>query len=313
MSPGFLSVVIPAYNEAENIAGTIKDLKQVLGKSSVIRDFEILVVDDHSSDGTFERVRALGDSKVRSMRLSRRSGSHTAIRAGLAHRRGDSALCISADGQEERGVLEPMFLKLQAGAHVVWGVRRQRQENFLARFFAALAYRIIISFSGVSSSNINLSKANFFLLSKKVIDAVNACPERNTSLLGLVLWVGFNQDFVEYDRQPRKAGTSKWSFRSRVRLFKDWVIAFSGVPLKLISWIGLATAAAGFLYAFFILLYALFGHATPGWAETTILILILGGLQMLMLGVVGEYLWRTLDETRKRPLYFIEDSTGAGS
>ncbi len=309
VTPLFLSIVIPAYNEAKNIESITEQLNQVTGQCSDVKNYEIIVVDDHSSDQTFEAVKSLKNPKIYCIRLSRRSGSHTALRAGISVARGDLALSISADGQDDAGILNDMIAKLKTGCQVVWGVRKKRDEPFLTKVLTTCAYKLIVAFSGADSSEINLSNADFFILSRKVIDAINSCQERNTSFWGLLFWLGFKQGYVEYDRKSRRTGKSKWSIRSKVRLFLDWIIAFSGVPLRLISLVGFITATSGFLYATFIVLYALLGYARPGWAETVILILVLGGIQMMMLGILGEYLWRTLDETRRRPLFFIEDRT----
>lgn len=306
----FLSVVIPAYNEARNVAAVVEQLQQVIARCPDIREYEVLFVDDHSSDSTFQTVRSLENPKVHCMRLSRRSGSHTALRAGLSVAKGDLTLCVAADGQDDPSILTEMIERLKNGYDVVWGVRRRREEPLFSKWVTALAYKIIKLCSGTESSGIDLARADFFILSRKVIDAIRACPERNTSFWGLLLWLGFKQGSVEYDRKSRLQGDSKWSARRKARLFLDWIIAFSGVPLKLITFMGLMTAGLGFLYALFIIFYKLLGYAQPGWAETVVLILVLGGAQMMMLGVLGEYLWRTLDETRSRPLFFIEDQTG---
>ena len=307
----FLSVVIPAYNESENLEKTLGELQATLHNSAFVENFEILIVDDHSSDGTFELLRSLRSERVQGIRLSRRSGSHVALRAGITQARGEAVLCISADGQEDCGVLNEMIQKLQAGSHIVWGVRRRREDPGLIRLLSLTAYRLIDFLVNPYAAESNPPHADFYLLSRKTVDAINQCQERNTSLFGLILWLGFKQVSVEYDRKPRRSGKSKWRFNSRMRLLVDWIIAFSGLPLKLISFLGILTASLGFLYAIFVIVYTLLGYARPGWAETVTLILVLGGVQMIMLGVVGEYLWRTLDETRKRPLYFVEEKTGS--
>lgn len=304
-----LSILIPAYNEEENIQTAIQKLEQTLMECQAIEDHEFIIVDDHSSDATFQRVQSFNQKKIKGIRLSRRSGSHTALRVGLAHAQGDLVLCISADGQEDPAILNQMIEKMKDGCHAVWGVRKKREESLINKFFALAAYRLIHLFIKNEENRMDLSNADFFLLSKKFVNAINACKERHTSLLGLVQWLGFKQDFVLYDRKARARGKSKWSFRSRLRLAIDWIVAFSGIPLKLISLVGFGTAILGILYALFIMVYSLLGYTAPGWAETVILILILGGVQMVMLGVIGEYLWRTLDETRNRPLYFIEEMT----
>ena len=305
-----LSIVIPAYNEAGNIRETIDELKRNISQCKSVKDIEVIVVDDHSSDSTFQAVALMKDRKIKCIRLSRRSGSHTALRAGLLNATGDAVLAVSADGQENPAVFNLMLQKIQEGKHVVWGVRRKREENIFSKFFAFVAYQLITMFIESDISREVLSNTDFFLISRKVVDAVNQFKERNTSLFGLIIWLGFSQDFVVYDRRTRRNEKSKWSFRSKVRAAVSWIVAFSGIPLKLISLLGIMTALLGFAYALFIIIYASLGYTPPGWAEPVILILVLGGIQMVMLGLMGEYLWRNLDETRNRPLYFVEDMTG---
>jgi polyisoprenyl-phosphate glycosyltransferase len=159
-------------------------------------------------------------------------------------------------------------------------------------------------------TKIDLSRADFFLLDRIVVDAINSCAERNTSLFGLIAWLGFNQDSVEYERRRRLSGRSKWRFTSRFRLAKDWIIAFSGVPLKIASLFGIIMSAIGGLGAIYIIIDKLFfTYILAGWTTIVVLILMMSGIQLTILGVVGEYLWRNLDESRKRPLYFIEKSS----
>ena len=304
-----LSVVMPAFNEQENIALVVKELCTVIEGIAGISTFEIIVVDDHSSDDTSNEVKALQLPHARCLRLSRRSGSHTAIRAGLAHANGDAVLCISSDGQDNPVVLGQMVQQWQQGAQVVWAIRNAREETFKDKMAATLFYYTLRLFANSGQSDIDLANADFYLLDKKAVSAINACSERNTSLFGLIIWIGFKQVGVTYDRRERMNGKSKWSFRSRIRLAQDWIMAFSGVPLKLMTYLGMSAAVIGFLYALFILFAAIKGYTTPGWAESVLLMLVGGGVLLIMLGIIGEYLWRTLDETRKRPLFFIEKDT----
>jgi dolichol-phosphate mannosyltransferase len=304
-----LSVVMPAFNEQENIALVVKELCTVIEGIAGISTFEIIVVDDHSSDDTSNEVKALQLPHARCLRLSRRSGSHTAIRAGLAHTNGDAVLCISSDGQDNPVVLGQMVQQWQQGAQVVWAIRNAREETFKDKMAATLFYYTLRLFANSGQSDIDLANADFYLLDKKAVSAINACSERNTSLFGLIIWIGFKQVGVTYDRRERMNGKSKWSFRSRIRLAQDWIMAFSGVPLKLMTYLGMSAAVIGFLYALFILFAAIKGYTTPGWAESVLLMLVGGGVLLIMLGIIGEYLWRTLDETRKRPLFFIEKDT----
>lgn len=305
------SVVIPAYNEAQNITQTIMELKQVLAPSGFAHDYEIIVVDDHSNDKTYEFVESFKEEKIKCIRLSRRYGSHTAIRAGFAASKGDAVLCIAADGQEDTAVVTEMAEKWNRGAKIVWALRKQRNaEPWYIRRSAQLFYRFLAWLGDTEHVDIDFSRADFFLLDRHVVDAINACAERNTSLFGLIVWLGFTQDFVEYDRAPRRYGKSKWNFISRLRLAKDWIVAFSGVPLKLMSIVGFIIAIIGFVYGIYVVIFALMGRIPPsGWSSIIVAVFVLGGVQMIMLGIVGEYLWRNLDESRKRPLFFIETTT----
>jgi len=306
----FLSIVIPAYNEELNLAPFLDELLKRLSKTSRIEDFEIIVVDDHSSDQTLGVLAKVNSDKVRGLRLSRRSGSHTALRAGIAETKGDRVLCLAADGQDDPAVLESMLMQMDQGCEIVWALRKERRESWGARTGAAFAYFLIKTFITQDRVDVNIANADFFMFSRRFTEAIRQCPERNTSLFGLMLWLGFKQGTVTYERRERMRGKSKWNFRSKARLLADWIIGFSGIPLKIMLVVGFLAALLGLLYALFILIFSLLGYTRPGWAETVILILVMGGVQMLMLGVVGEYLWRNLDETRKRPLYFIEGRVG---
>ncbi|MCC6600111.1 MAG: glycosyltransferase family 2 protein [Crocinitomicaceae bacterium] len=304
-----LSVVLPAYNEAENIGAVITELQNVLNTLQEVKSYEIIVVDDQSADGTMDEVKKMKLPNVRCLRLSRRSGSHTAIRAGLLEASGDGVLCLSADGQDDPVVLREMIEKFKNGAHTVWAIRDARRESFADKLAASMFYFVLQLFASEQTKGIDLANADFYLLSRKTVNAINSCAERNTSLFGLIVWVGFRQDFVTYNRRGRISGHSKWTMRSRLKLAKDWITAFSGIPLRMITYVGISSAVLGIIYAAYIFTMAIAGKTTPGWAETAIFILCGTGLILIMLGVIGEYLWGTLDESRKRPLFFIEENS----
>jgi polyisoprenyl-phosphate glycosyltransferase len=189
----FLSVVIPAYNEAQNIPRIVGELEKNIKSVAEVSRYEIIICDDHSSDGTFEEVKKLNKPEIKSIRLSRRSGSHAAIRAGLSVAKGDVALCISADGQDNPDALAAMIQKIKEGKQIVWGVRKSRNEPFLNKQFAVLFYKLLSMFVA-NENKIDLANADFYLLERKVVNAINSCPERNTSLFGLIAWLGFRQD-----------------------------------------------------------------------------------------------------------------------
>ena len=301
-----VSIVIPAFNEAENISFLLSEISQATIFSTGEFDCEIIVVDDASTDNTFAEASSFANSPVTVLRLSRRSGSHVAIRAGLDIATGAAVICLAADGQDDPAVIEQMLQKWNNGADIVWALRHHRQEEKLINSFLAMAFYRLLTFFGAGSRQIDLSRADFYLLDRKVVEALKSCPERNTSLFGLIAWLGFNQEKIEYDRRQRKAGVSKWNFKSRLRLALDWVIAFTGIPLKLVTLTGFLIAFLGFLYAIIVISRSLIlGNPVQGWSSVMTAILLLGGGQMMMLGIIGEYLWRTLDESRNRPCYFI--------
>jgi dolichol-phosphate mannosyltransferase len=302
-----LSVVIPAFNEAANVGPTLRELRQALASLPAPPErCQVLVVDDHSTDGTFEAVADLGDPDVACLRLSRRSGSHVALRAGLAAATGQATLCISADGQDGPETLGAMLDHWQRGAQIVWGLRRSRAgEPWHVRLFSRAFYRLLRWIAGDHGADIDLDRADFFLLDRVVVEQLGRCPERNTSLFGLIAWSGFRQQAVQYDRRERRAGRSKWSFGARLRLATDWILAFSAMPLRIIAWFGGVLALLGIAW----LGVTLSCGAASSLSAVGATVLLVGGAQLGALGVIGEYLWRTLDEARRRPLYFIERST----
>ena len=310
-----VSFVIPAYNEADNIGILVREIiANPLFADNQEVQYEIIVVDDASRDDTYDQVLALSLPTVKVMRLSRRSGSHVAIRAGLGKCAGDAIICLAADGQDDPAAIVRMIQKWHDGHDIVWALRKKREnEPLLYKLFTLGFYRLLKFFAG-TDSKIDLSKADFYLLDKKVVQAINSCHERNTSLFGLIVWLGYKQGHVEYDRRERKSGRSKWNFQSRLELAKDWIIAFSGIPLKLLTLVGFAIALLGFIYAAIVVGHNLIlGNPVPGWSSVMTAILVLGGGQIMMLGIIGEYLWRTLDESRDRPLVFIEKQYGFSS
>jgi dolichol-phosphate mannosyltransferase len=304
-----LSVCIPAFNEGKNLTNTIEEIILEIKKNLDIKSYEFIIVDDHSDDNSFEIINQLNKSNIRCIKLSKRSGSHVAMRAAIENANGDIALCLSADGQEDPSILSLMIEKYKSGNSIIWGIRENRNEPILQKLFASVFYKLIKKFIEPSNKNIDLANADFYLLDIKAIQAIKRCKEKNTSLFGLLIWIGFNQDQVKYHRRERKEGKSKWNFKSRMKLAKDWIIGFSAIPLKMITYVGISIAALGFIYSILIMVLSILELTTPGWAETVIIILILGGIQLTMIGVIGEYLWRTLDETRMRPNYFIQKDT----
>lgn len=304
-----ISIVIPAYNESGSITFCIKELLSTVDNLPDIDEVQIIVIDDHSTDNTFGIVSHMTDPRILCLRLSKRSGSHTAIRAGLRETNGDAVLCISADGQEDPGCLKQMLDKWNSGDKIIWALRQNRDnEPLFVHLPAKIFYKTLLFLASSGQLQVDMSRADICLLDKSVVSAINSCLERNTSLIGLITWLGFKQNSVEYKRRERISGSSKWDFRSKMVLAKDWIVAFSGIPLKVASVMGILIAILGMFYAIFIIINKLFfGGPVEGWASLVVLVLVLSGIQLTILGIIGEYLWRNLDETRKRPLFFIEE------
>ena len=194
-----LSVLIPAYNEEKNLPFVIDELLKNLNKIDRINDFEIIIIDDYSSDSTFKTIKDYNNKKINCIRLSKRSGSHKAIRVGLLYCTGNIALIISADGQDDTSVLPEMIKKNDGGAKVVWALREAREESLFNKLFAYIFYKLLKQFI-YNDIKVDLNRADFVLLNRKVIDAINACKERDTSFFGLVLWIGFKHDYIIYKR-----------------------------------------------------------------------------------------------------------------
>ncbi|MFA4826222.1 MAG: glycosyltransferase family 2 protein [Methanoregula sp.] len=303
-----LSVITPAYNEEKNIPELYTCLNEVITRLGI--SWEWIVIDDHSSDTTFDVIRHISNSdpQVRGIRLSRNHGSHTAIMCGISYARGDCAVIMAADLQDPPEVIPSLYEKWKAGIHVVWAVRQQREGiRTQDHLFARIYYRIMRDIVGIQ--NIHPSGADFFLIDHRVINGILQFQEKNRSILALVAWMGYKQDFIEYTKKARLHGESGWSFKKKITLVIDSITSFSYLPIRFMSYIGIITAIFGFLYALFIILNAITGKPPEGWSSLMVVILIIGGIQMVMLGVLGEYVWRALDESRKRPQFLIEETT----
>lgn len=302
-----LSVITAFHNEEQN-------LPQFRARISAVADalpmeIEIVLVDDHSSDRSREILRQwqAEDPRVAYVRLSRNCGSHAAFSAGLAHCTGDCAVLLAADLQDPPEAVPELLEKWRDGYDVVWAVRSQREgERWSTILFASMYYRLIRQFA---LPDMPSKGADFLLIDRKVIDAYNAIPEKNTSFLAMILWMGFRQTSIGYVKQARHAGKSKWTLAKKLKLFIDSMVSFSYVPIRLMSLLGLLMAAGGFVYALAVVVGRLTGWVAAGTgfaALMTVLLVGQGGI-LIMLGILGEYLWRTFDEARGRPRYIIEE------
>jgi len=276
--------------------------------------WEWIVVDDHSGDDTFGVIAriAQADDRVRGIRLARNSGSHTAITCGLQHAAGDCAVILAADLQDPPETLPALLDRWRAGAQVVWAVRARREGEAASTVgFARLYYLIMRRLVGIQE--MPASGADFFLLDRRVLEAFGQFGESNVSIMALLTWMGFRQATITYDKQARLHGQSGWNLGKKLKLVVDSVTSFSYLPIRMMSIVGFIVAIIGFLYAGVVVVNALAGQPPQGWTSLMVVVLVVGGIQMLMMGVLGEYLWRALDEARRRPRYIVECETGGGS
>ncbi|WP_439813693.1 glycosyltransferase family 2 protein [Zavarzinia sp. CC-PAN008] len=300
-----LSVVVPMHNEEpmlDLLFGRLKAVLDPLGES-----YEIVCVDDGSKDATVERLasRAAADPTIRIVKLSRNFGKENAITAGLDHARGQAIVPMDADLQDPPELI-PEFLGLwRQGYDVVYGLRRSRNEDTAVKRQTARAfYRV---FNALTEVRIPSDAGDFRLMDRRVVEAVRRLPERNRFNKGIFAWVGFRQVAVPYDRPERAAGTSKWPLWRLWNFALDGITGFSTLPLRLWSYLGFVVAVASIVYGSYLVLRVLFlGVEVPGYASTMAAVLFLGGIQLLTLGIFGEYLGRLYGEAKRRPLYIVD-------
>jgi polyisoprenyl-phosphate glycosyltransferase len=297
-----LSILTPAFNEAANLPVLYDRLVETM--RGIDGDWEWVVVDDHSRDETFAVIEALAlrDARVRGFRLSRNSGSHVAITCGLHQVDGDAAVMMAADLQDPPDVLSAMVARWRQGAQVVWATRRSQSGDRSHQRFAALYYWIMRYIVGMKE--MPARGADFFLIDRAVIEAFRRFSERNVSVLALITWLGFRQEYIEYDKQPRRAGQSGWTLSRKITLVVDSVTSFSDFPIRLCTYAGVALVAASL--ALLVASIALLPQLGGGVLFLLFLIVGLAGVQLVAVGVVGEYVWRALDESRRRPAFLIE-------
>ena len=302
-----LSIITPAFNEAANLEAMRTRLAAAVA-STVGDDWEWLVVDDHSADATFDVLARLAqaDPRVRGLRLSRNSGSHAAITCGLHHVNGDAAVMLAGDLQDPPELLQSLVERWRAGAQVVWASRRVQPGTGAHLGFAAAYYWIMRNVVGMTG--MPARGADVFLVDRAVIDAFRRFPERSASVFALITWMGFRQDYVEYEKHPRAGGTSGWTRAKKIKLVIDSVTGFSEAPLRACTYGGLAALALAVLLAAF----GLARWMRTGSGNLTLLVSAMSaftGVQLVALGIVGEYVWRALEESRGRPAYLVEAAT----
>ncbi|MGH8800367.1 MAG: glycosyltransferase family 2 protein [Casimicrobiaceae bacterium] len=307
--PATISIVVPVYNEEASLAAFWERLAPVL--DALACRAQVIFVDDGSSDGTLAQLVSLRhlDPRARIVSLSRNFGKEIALTAGLDHADGDAVIPIDADLQHPPEVIADLIAGWRAGSDIVIALRRDRAtDGLLRRTASSLFHRV---FAGLTTVPVVRDAGDFRLMSRAVVDALRKLPERTRFMKGLYAWVGFRQSTVAYDIEPRLEGRSKWSVWRLWRLALDGITSFSSLPLKVWSVVGLAFALAALAYGVYLIGRTIArGVDVPGYASLMVMILFLGGLQLLSLGIIGEYLGRVYDEVKARPLYVVRQRIG---
>ena len=301
-----LGLVVPVHNE-ESVLPQLLDTLRHLNLGVPLA---VLFVDDGSTDRTLAILQEAcsQDARMACLSFSRNFGHQTAVSAGLQQVRGDLVAVLDADLQDPPDLLGSFIEKWREGYDVVYGIRRNRKEAWALRTAFWLFYRLL---SKVATISIPRDAGDFALMDRRVVDAINAMPEHNRFVRGLRSWTGFSQIGIPYARPARKAGKSSYNTRRLTRLALDGLLSFSSVPLRISSWSGAAAALVGFAYLLYIVaLYALGETLPPGWASLIVIVLFLGGIQLMVLGIIGEYLSRIFDEVKRRPHFVAQAKLG---
>lgn len=300
-----LSIVIPVYYNADTLELLYQDMREkILGK---LGDYEIVFVDDGSGDDSWQVMNSLRSRypHIRLVRLSRNFGEHAALLAGLSVCTGDCAVTKQADLQEDSGIILEMYESWKRGNKVVLAVRKERKENPVKVFFANLYYALI---RRIVNKNMPVGGCDCYLIDRKVIEVLQRLDEKNSSLTLQVLWAGFKTDMIYFVRQDREIGKSRWTLTKKVKLVMDSVMSFSYFPLRFMSGLGIFFNILAVILLVIVLIEK-FTKNTPilGWTSLMCVVLCASGIIMLMLGILGEYIWRALDAARSRPPYIIDE------
>lgn len=302
-----ISIVIPIYNEASNIPELYRRVSEVMNASR--RSYELVMVNDGSSDGSSEALAVLQSSnrgKVRVINLARNFGHQLALSSGLDHARGRAVVVMDADLQDPPEVILSFIKKWDEGFKIIYGVREEREgETWFKKWTAAVFYRLI---RGLSQIDIMENVGDFYLLDRQVVDVFKSLKERHRFIRGLVAWVGFRKTGVMYVRRSRHSGTTKYPFWKMVKFSLDAITSFSFAPLRMVSTLGAVFSVISFVAILIIIYERLFTDLTvTGWSSLMAVILFLGGVQLMAIGTIGEYIARIGDDVKARPLYIVEN------
>ncbi len=300
-----ISIIVPVYYNSDTLMDLYEDMKaKILG---VIGDYELVFVDDGSGDNSWEimqQIQAMDDN-VHCVKLSRNFGEHAALLAGLSVCTGDCAVTKQADLQEDSLLILDMYESWKKGNKVVLAVRRSRDESKIKVFFANMYYLLIRKFV---NKNMPVGGCDCYLIDRKVIEVLQLLDEKNSSLTLQVLWAGFKTDYVYFDRKNREKGKSRWTLSKKIKLVVDSMMSFSYVPIRMMTFVGIIfNICAVALFISVLVEFFTVGTPVAGWSSLMCVILCSFGLVLLMLGILGEYIWRALDAARTRPPFIIDE------
>jgi polyisoprenyl-phosphate glycosyltransferase len=306
-----ISIVIPVYNEEENIKVLCERIRQAI--TGLCPEFEIVFINDGSADGSMEQIRELAGKypEVKYIDFSRNFGHQIAVSAGIDYAKGNAIVIIDADLQDPPELIPELYLKMKEGYEVVYARRKSRKgESYFKKLTARLFYRLL---AWMTRIKIPVDAGDFRIIDRKIVEVLRQMPEKHKYLRGQISWIGFNQTYIEYERRERNAGKSGYSFRKMLHFALDGITAFSDVPLKIVTFFGLLVS----IFAFVVALYALYSRYilkdyVQGWTSLMISVLFIGGVQMIAIGIIGEYLSRMNADVRNRPLYVVKDTNLQG-
>lgn len=307
-----LSIVIPIYNEQENIRELYRRL---IISISEIDDYEIIFIDDGSQDGSFEIIQSIAESntRVKCVSFSRNFGHQVAVSAGLMYAKGDAVIVMDGDLQDPPEVIPTFIKKWQEGYDVVYAIRKRRKENIFKRMSYFIFYRVL---QKIANIRIPLDSGDFCLMSSRVVLILNSLPEKGRFIRGLRSWVGFKQTGVEFERDKRFSGKPKYNLPKLIKLAFDGLFSFSEVPLRLVLVSGVIVSSLSLVFALYVVLNFIFGsqmyfiNRNPGWASLIVSVTFLGGIQLISIGILGEYLGRVFSEVKSRPMFLISKTLG---